>query len=70
MQERLRRNAAFAEAGAAEALAGVDDHGLEPQLGAAEGGRVAAGPAAHHGDVHFDDEIAHDHGFDWAARPK
>src|SRR6185436_9668286 len=62
VQERLRRNAAFPEARAAEALGGVHDHGLEPELGAAEGGRIAAGPTAHDDDVHLDDEVAHDHG--------
>src|SRR2546430_12513990 len=30
-------------------FAGVHDHGLEPQLGTAERGGIAAGPTAHHG---------------------
>src|SRR6185369_11210425 len=66
VQEGLRGNAALEETGAAETLAGVDDDGLEPQLGAAERRRVAAGSAAHDGHVYLDDEVTHDHG--WILR--
>jgi len=62
VEQRLRRNAALEEAGAAEALARVDHDGLEPELGAAKRRRVAAGPAAHDGHVHLDDEVTHHHG--------
>jgi len=68
VQEGLGRDAALEEAGAPEPLARVHDHRLEPQLGAPEGRRVAAGPAAHHDDVHLADEVAHHHGVDLPAR--
>src|SRR6266849_9749580 len=62
VEQRLRRDAALPEAGAAEALASVHDDRLEPQLGAAERRRVATGSATHHGDVDLDHEVAHHHG--------
>ena len=61
VQQRLGRDAALPEAGAAEPLAGVHDYRLESQLGAAERRRIAAGAAADHGHVHLDHEVAHHH---------
>jgi len=62
VEQRLGRDAALPQTGAAQALGGVHDDRFEPELGAAERRRVAARPAAHHGHVHLDDEIAHYHG--------
>src|SRR5206468_1165958 len=52
VQQRLRRDAALPEAGAAEAPARVYDDRLKAELGAAERRRVAARAAAHDGHVH------------------
>jgi hypothetical protein len=45
MQQRLAGNAAHVEAHASQGRVALDDHHLEPQVGRAEGRRVAAGPA-------------------------
>src|SRR5207247_10787310 len=66
VQQRLRRDAALPEAGAAEAPACVYDDRLEAELRAAERRRVAARAAAHDGHVHLAHEAAHYHG-DWTA---
>ena len=47
---------------AAEGAAGLDQHGVEAQVGGAEGRGVAAGPAAQDDEIHFAGELAHDHG--------
>ena len=62
VQERLGGDAALVEAGAAEPLARVHHHRLEPQFRAAERRGVPAGSAAQDGDIHLVDEIAHHHG--------
>src|SRR5690606_39506231 len=49
-EQRLGGNAAPVEAYAAEVLP-FNQGGLEPQLGGADGGHVAAGAAAHHHQV-------------------
>src|SRR5207244_2693750 len=51
VEERLRRDAAFPQADAAEPPARVHDERLEAELGAAERRRVAARAAAHDGPV-------------------
>ena len=52
VQQRLRRDAAAQQAGAAGADGvALDDRGLEAHLGGADRGHVAAGAAADHGDV-------------------
>ena len=51
VQQRLGRDAADVEADAAEPLVALDEHGLEPEVGGAERGRVAAGPGAEHDHV-------------------
>src|SRR6266850_335049 len=61
VQQRLGRNAALEEARAPQALVEIDDDRLQPELGAPERGRVAAGPAADDGHVHLAHEIAHHH---------
>ena len=50
-EERLRRNAADVEALAAERAARLDEHRVEPEVGRAEGGRIAARSAAQDDDV-------------------
>ena len=51
VQQRLGRDAADVQADAAEALVALDEHGLQAEVGRAEGGRVAAGAGADHDDV-------------------
>src|SRR5208337_2642350 len=46
VEERLRRNAADVEADAAEFRPAVDQHHLLPEVGGAEGRRIAAGTSA------------------------
>src|SRR2546425_12814004 len=62
VEERLRRDAAFPQADAAEPPARVHDDRLEAELGAAERRRVAARAAAHDGHVNLTHEVAHHHG--------
>ena len=54
VQQRLGRDAADVEADAAERRVAFDDHGLESEVGAAEGGRVTAGARAEDQQVAFD----------------
>ncbi len=61
VQQRLRGDAPGVQARAAEAPVGIDHDGLQAELGAAEGRRVAAGPAPDHGDVDLPHEVAHHH---------
>jgi hypothetical protein len=74
VQQRLGRDASLVEAGAAEALVGVHDDGLESQLRAPERRRVSAGPASDDDDVHFADEVAHHHRYSssksWSGRSR
>ena len=52
VQQRLRRDAAAQQAGAAGARGvALDDRGLEPHLGGADRRHVAAGAGPDHGDV-------------------
>src|SRR5206468_12410344 len=67
VEERLGGNAPLVETGPAQALARLHDDRLESELRAAEGGRVASGPAPQHGHVDFGHQIAHHHAFDLAA---
>src|SRR5262249_42962596 len=62
VQERLGRDAALEEAGAAQTMAGVDHHRLEAELPAAEGGRVAAPTAAQPRHAPLGAHITHHHG--------
>ena len=50
-QERLRRDAADVEALAAERAARLDEDRVEPEVGRAEGGRIAARAAAQDDEV-------------------
>ena len=50
-QEGLGRDAADVEALAAQRVARLDEDGVEPEVGRAEGGRVAAGTAAQDDEV-------------------
>ena len=54
VQQRLGRDAADVQADAAELLAAVDQGDAQPEIGGAEGGRVAARAAAEHGDLDLD----------------
>ena len=56
MQQRLGRDTADVQAGAAQRLAALDTGGFEAQLGAADGGYIAAGAGAD------DDDIVAGHG--------
>ena len=58
VQQRLRRDAADVEADAAEPLVALDQHGLEPEVGGAERGGVAAGAGAEHDHVGLDVDVA------------
>ena len=51
MQERLRRDAAAEQAGAAEPVVALDEGDALAELGGAQGGGVPAGPASDHGYV-------------------
>src|SRR5262249_46491306 len=50
VDQRLRRDAAAEQAGAAQAV-GLDQHGVEAELAGADGGDIAAGPGAEHQDL-------------------
>ena len=52
-EERLARDAADVETGAAEFLVFFDDGGLESELGGADGGDIAARAGADDDDVEF-----------------
>ena len=54
MDDRLGRNAADVQAGAAETVAAVDQHGFQPQLAAADARDIPAGPGADDEDFGFD----------------
>ena len=58
VQQRLRRDAADVQAHAAERRIALDEHGLHAEVGAAEGGRVAARPRAEHQHFAFDVGLA------------
>ena len=51
VQQRLGRDAADVEAGAAQRLAALDAGGLQPQLGGADRRHIAAGTGADHDQV-------------------
>ena len=51
VQQRLGGDAADVEADAAEALVALDEHGLQAEVGGAEGGGVAAGARADDDDI-------------------
>ena len=53
LEQRLGRDAAPVEAGAAEHRRALDDRGLQSELSGANRGDVAAGPGADHDDVVF-----------------
>ncbi len=58
VQQRLRRDAADVQAHAAERGVALDQHGLHAEVGAAEGGRIAAGAGAEHQHLAFDVGLA------------
>ena len=53
LEQRLGRDAAPVEAGAAEHRRALDDRGLQPELRGADRGDVAAGARSDHDDVVF-----------------
>ena len=61
-EERLGRDAADVEALAAERSAGLDEHRVEPEIGRAERGGVAARASAQHDEIDLAEQLAHDHG--------
>ena len=51
MQERFGRDAAHVQAGAAQRFAPLDAGGFQAQLGATNGGNIAARTGANHDDI-------------------